>query len=82
MFLNSAPSDVKIFSLFSAEMMGALCRRREMNTWVWYQIGLEFSTIDIQGTIEAQRRSETQFGNRISQSRETQLTNFLILSHT
>jgi hypothetical protein len=29
-----------------------------MNTWVWHQVGLELSYINIEGTIEAKRRSE------------------------
>merc|ERR1719326_407095 len=29
-----------------------------MDSWVWHQVGLEFSDIDVEGTIESQRSSE------------------------
>ena len=29
-----------------------------MDSWVWYQVGLEFVQIDIQSTIESQRSSD------------------------
>jgi len=28
--------------------------QREVDTWVWYQVGLELSQVDVQGTIESQ----------------------------
>jgi len=31
---------------------------REMDTWVWYQVGLEFSKIDVEGTIKSEGGSD------------------------
>jgi hypothetical protein len=36
----------------------SICGEREMDTWVWYQIGLEFGQIDVEGTIESERCSD------------------------
>jgi len=35
-----------------------------MDSWIWYQIGLEFGDIDVQGTIESQRGG--QWGDDLS----------------
>jgi hypothetical protein len=31
-----------------------VCNEREMNTWVWHQVGLELVEIDVEGTIETE----------------------------
>ena len=43
-------------------MVGLLCGdhwsvsgKREMNTWIWHKIGLEFCQIDVKGAIETKR---------------------------
>merc|ERR1711976_734749 len=33
-----------------------------MDSWVWHQVGLEFSDIDVEGTIESQRGSQGRDG--------------------
>ena len=37
---------------------GSISNKREVDTWVWYQIGLELSKIDIKGTIKTKRGSD------------------------
>jgi len=36
--------------------------KHEMDSWVWHQVGLEFSNIDIQSTIESQRGGKGRDG--------------------
>ena len=33
-------------------------RKHEMDSWVWHQVGLELSDIDVEGTVESQRGSQ------------------------
>ena len=35
-----------------------VCSQREVDTWVWYQVGLELSQVDVEGTIESERGSD------------------------
>ena len=32
--------------------------QREVDTWVWYQVGLELSQVDVEGTIESEGSSD------------------------
>ena len=32
--------------------------QREMDTWVWYQVGLELCQVDVEGTIESEGSSD------------------------
>jgi len=36
--------------------------KHEMDSWVWHQVGLEFSDIDVKGTIESQRGGKGRDG--------------------
>jgi len=33
-------------------------RKHEMDSWVWHQVGLELSDIDVEGTVKSQRGSQ------------------------
>jgi hypothetical protein len=46
-----------VVGLFSRDDWG-IRRQDEMNTWVWHQVSLELSDIDVQGTIESERSSQ------------------------
>lgn len=35
-----------------------VCDQREMDTWVWDQIGLEFGKVNVQGAIESKGGSD------------------------
>jgi len=37
-------------------------RKHEMDSWVWHQVGLELSDIDVEGTVESQRGSQRRDG--------------------
>jgi len=37
---------------------GGVCNKREMDTWVWNQVGLELVEINVKGTIEAEGGSD------------------------
>jgi hypothetical protein len=38
--------------------------KHEMNSWIWYKIGLEFSDINIKGTIES--KGSSKWGDNLS----------------
>jgi len=46
-----------VVSFFSGDY-GGVCSQRKVNTRVRDQVGLEFSQVNIQGTIESQRCSD------------------------
>jgi hypothetical protein len=46
-----------VISLLSGDD-GGIRGQHEMDSWVWDQVGLEFSDIDVEGTIESERGSQ------------------------
>ena len=46
-----------MIGLFGRDDRG-ICCQREVDTWVWYQVGLELSQVDVEGTIKSQRSSD------------------------
>ena len=52
--------------LYGVGLMGSLCggddrrvgNQREMNSWVWHQVGLELVQVNVQRTVETQRCSD------------------------
>ena len=36
----------------------SVCGQREVDTWVWHQVSLELSQVDVEGTVEPQRGSD------------------------
>jgi len=49
--------ELLVVGLLSGDDWG-IRRKHEMDSWVWHQVGLEFSDIDVEGTIESQRGSQ------------------------
>jgi len=46
-----------MISFLSGDNWG-IGRKHEMDSWVWHQVGLELSDIDVEGTIESEGGSE------------------------
>ena len=46
-----------VVGLFGRDDRG-ICCQREVDTWVWYQVGLELSQVDVESTIKSQRGSD------------------------
>jgi len=50
-----------VVGLLSRDNWG-IRRKHEMDSWVWHQVGLEFSNIDVKGTVESQRGGKGRDG--------------------
>jgi hypothetical protein len=61
-WLKASIGDFSNRELFMISLLGrdnwGVCGEREVDTWVGYQVGLEFSQVDVQGTIESQGGSD------------------------
>ena len=49
---------VGLIARFCGRNNGRIGHQREMDTWVWYQIGLEFVQIDVQRSIKTERSGD------------------------
>ena len=57
-WLKCGIGDFSYRELFMIGLLGrddwSIGGEREVDTWVWYQVGLELSEIDVEGTIESE----------------------------
>ena len=49
--------ELLVVGLLGGDYWG-VCRQREMDTWVGYQVGLELSQVDVEGAVKSQRGSD------------------------
>ena len=61
-WLEASVGDLGNGQLFMVGLLGGddwgVCGEREMDTWVGYQVGLELSQVDVEGTVESERGSD------------------------
>ena len=58
-WLKDSVGNLSHRELFMVCLLGGddwgVCSQREVDTWVWHQVGLELSQVDVEGTVKSER---------------------------